>query len=186
MNAKTLLAIATAVAVLFAGLGAAGAVAVDQSPEQPADDELPESADDAADRDRDGDRTNESERDRVRDHVNETDGEFGPHHDNITDGEFGPHHADGHGPHYADENAPAADDRPGSTGPMWGAAENVPNDIPTNVTHMHEVMQSYFDDEEPPYRFGETIRSIAGGEHPWSDDHPRNDRGDDYRHGNGR
>ncbi|MDR5672709.1 hypothetical protein RH858_06045 [Halalkaliarchaeum sp. AArc-GB] len=175
MNAKTLLAIATAVAVLFAGLGAAGAVAADQSPDQPADEELPDTADDAADRDRDGDRANESERDRVREHANETDGEFGPHHAD-----------DRHGPHYADENTPAVDDRPGFAGPMWGVADTVPDDVPTNVTHMHEVMQSYFDNEEPPYRFGETIRSIAGGEHPWSDDHPRNDRGDDHRHGNGR
>ena len=161
MNAKTLLAIATAVAVLFAGLGAVGAAAADQTPEQPVDEELPESTDDAADRDRDADRANESERDRNRERATEI---------------------DGHGPHHAED----AVDRPGSAGPMWGVADNVPDDIPTNVTHMHEVMQSHFDDEEPPYRFGETIRSIAGGEHPWSDDHPRNDRGDDHRHGNGR
>ena len=171
MNAQTLLAIATAVAVLFAGLGAVGAVAADQTPEQPLDEEHPESTDDAADRDRDADRVNESERDQVRERVSETDGEYGPHHAD-----------DGHGPHHADD----AVDRPGSAGPMWGVSDHVPNDVPTNVTHMHEVMQSHFDDEEPPYRFGETIRSIAGGEHPWNDEHPRNERADDHRHGNGR
>ncbi|AUX07710.1 hypothetical protein AArcSl_0052 [Halalkaliarchaeum desulfuricum] len=173
MNGKTLFAIATAVAVLFAGLGAVGAVAADQSPEQPGDDELPESADEAADHDRDADRTNESDRDQVREHVNDTDGEYGPHH--AGDG-HGPHHAgDGHGPHHADD----AVDRPGDAGPMWGVSDRVPN----HVTQMHKEMKSYFD-EEPPYRFGETIRSIAGGEHPWNDDHPRDDRADDNRHGN--
>lgn len=181
MNAKTLLAIATAVAVLLAGLGAVGAVAADETTEQPTDDGLPGSDAGDADRDRDGDRANDSERERAHEHWNDSELNDSAADErpsaNGTDGEFGPHHADDdHGPHHADE-------RPESTGPMWGVSDRVPD----HVTQMHETMRSYFDEEEPPYRFGDTFRSITGEELPWSDeDHPRNDSVDDIRNGSDR
>ncbi|MEF8779189.1 MAG: hypothetical protein V5A46_00750 [Haloferacaceae archaeon] len=199
MNAKTLLAIAAAVALLFAGLGAAGAVSADETPVQPTDDELPDDADADRDRDRDGGQENESERDRAREHVNDTAEERWnesaeerwnesaeerwnesdhPADCPCVDGDYGPHHADdGHGPHHADENASVADDRRGFMGPMWG----VPDQVPDHVTRMHERMNSWFDgDREHPFFEGDGPWS--GDDHPRndSDDHPRNDS-DDHR-----